>query len=233
MKKTNDFQKGLKDGLPICFGYFSVAFAFGIFCLNSGLSIAEAVLISLSNVTSAGQLAGVPIICGGGSLIEMAATQLIINSRYALMSVSLSQKLGKDIRFIDRFWIGFVNTDEVFAVSISQKEDLSRSYMAGLILTPYLGWSSGTLAGAICGDILPQIVTVALGIAIYGMFVAIVVPVIKEEQATLLCVLLSIAISCFLYFFTGINSGFAIILCALISSTVMSLIKPYAEGGAQ
>ena len=97
MKKAQDFQKGLKDGLPICFGYFSVAFAFGIFCLNSGLSISEAVLISLTNVTSAGQLAGVPIICGGGSLIEMAATQLIINSRYALMSVSLSQKLGKDI----------------------------------------------------------------------------------------------------------------------------------------
>ena len=126
-----------------------------------------------------------------------------------------------------------MNTDEVFAVSISQKEDLNRSYMAGLILTPYLGWSSGTLAGAVCGDILPQIITVALGIAIYGMFVAIVVPVVKEETATLLCVLISIAISCFLYFFSSINSGFAIIICALISSALMSVLKPYEEGGTK
>jgi predicted branched-subunit amino acid permease len=94
MKEQNSFLKGIKDGIPICLGYLSVSFAFGIFSIQNGLSILEAVLISMTCVTSAGQLAGVPIIATGGSLIELAVTQLIINLRYSLMSVSLSQKLG-------------------------------------------------------------------------------------------------------------------------------------------
>ena len=165
-KETNSFSQGLRDGMPICLGYLSVAFAFGIFTVSHGLTAWEAVVISMTNVTSAGQLAAVPIIAGGGSLFELALTQFVINMRYSLMSVSLSQKLGKSVRLIDRFLISFVNTDEVFAVAISKGAPLGRKYLYGLTLTPYLGWSLGTLLGAVAGNILPAMLVSALGIAI-------------------------------------------------------------------
>lgn len=225
----NSFKNGIKSGLPICLGYLSVAFAFGIFAVENGLSIFQAVAISMANVTSAGQLAGVPIIVGGGTLLEMALSQLIINLRYALMSVSLSQKLDKSVTLPHRAVIAFVNTDEVFAVASSRKGLVDRTYLYGLILTPFLGWSAGTLLGAIAGDILPPIVTSALGIAIYGMFIAIVVPEVRTSRPTAMCVLLSIVLSCLFRYIpslSGVPSGFVIIICAVIASVLMALIAP-------
>lgn len=227
--KKNRFLEGIKDGIPIGLGYLSVAFAFGIFAVESGLTVWQTLLISMLNVTSAGQLAGVPIIAGGGTLIEMAVSQLVINARYALMSVSLSQKLGKSVSLLDRFIISFVNTDEVFAVASAKKGLVGRSYLYGLILTPYLGWSSGTLIGALAGNILPVSVISALGIAIYGMFVAIVMPVIKENKNTLLCVLIAILLSCLFSFvplLSKVPSGFSIIICAVIASGLFAVVAP-------
>ena len=149
MTENNSFLKGIKDGLPICLGYFAVAFAFGITAVQCGLSWVEALLISMTNLTSAGQLAGVPIIAGGGSLIEMAVSQLVINSRYALMSVSLSQKFGKSIKLPHRFLFSFTNTDEIFAVAMTNKNPVGKKYMSGLALTPPVGWTLGTLFGGI------------------------------------------------------------------------------------
>ena len=227
--KKNDFKKGLIHGIPICLGYLAVSFSFGIFAVGQGLSIAEVILISMTNVTSAGQLAGVPIIAGMGSLIELASTQLIINLRYALMSVSLSQKMDKSVRLPDRFLIAFVNTDEVFAVSAVQPEGVSRYYMYGLITTPYLGWALGTALGAIAGDILPAIVSTALGVAIYGMFIAIVVPDTKKHRPTALCVLTAIALSLLFYYtpvLSAVPSGFVIIICAVVASALFAFLAP-------
>lgn len=229
MNENNSFAKGIKDGIPICLGYIAVSFAFGIFSVESGLSALEALFISMTNVTSAGQLAAVPIIAGGGTLIELAVTQLVINLRYSLMSVSLSQKLGENVRMVDRFLISFVNTDEVFAVSVSQKGNVGRNYLYGLILTPYLGWSAGTLVGAVAGNILPEIVTASLGVAIYGMFIAIVVPPAKKSKPVLLCVLLAIALSCafrYISFLSVVPQGFVIIICAVVASALFALIAP-------
>ena len=183
----NRFLIGLRHGLPIGLGYLSVSFAFGIFSLGQGLSIWETLLISMTNLTSAGQLAGVPIIAAGGSLAELAVTQLVINLRYSLMSVSLSQKLHESVDLPHRFAVAFFNTDEVFAVASSRTEPLTKSYLYGLGVCPYLGWSLGTLAGALAGDILPASLTSALGITIYGMFVAIVIPAMRERRATTWC----------------------------------------------
>ena len=133
MKKKNSFTKGIIDGMPICLGYLSVAFAFGIFATDSGLSFLQTLLISMTNVTSAGQLAAVPIITAGGTLAELALCQFIINIRYALMSTSLSQKFDKSVRLIDRFIIAFVNTDEVFAVASGNSKNVKRNYMYGHI----------------------------------------------------------------------------------------------------
>lgn len=232
MKEINSFAKGIRNGLPICFGYLSVAFAFGIFAVGSGLTVAEALLISLTNVTSAGQLAAVPIIAGGGTLIELAVSQLVINLRYALMSVSMSQKLGGSVRLLDRFLIAFVNTDEVFAVAMAQDVPVGRRYLYGLILTPYLGWSAGTLLGAVAGNLLPAVVISALGIAIYAMFIAIVLPKAKEHRPTALCVVLAIVLSCAFYYIPVLRkvpSGFSVILCAVIAAAVMALLRPVEE----
>jgi len=229
MKRKNMFSKGIIDGMPICLGYLSVSFAFGIFATESGLSILQTLLISMTNVTSAGQLAAVPIITLGGSLAELALCQLIINLRYALMSTSLSQKLDKTIRLFDRFIIAFVNTDEVFAVASGKKENVSRNYMYGLILMPYLGWSIGTLIGSLAGNILPSGVVSALGIAIYGMFVAIVVPEMKENSKTALAVIFSIVLSCVFEFLPSLNKvpdGFTVIICAVTASLLFAFLCP-------
>ena len=232
MKELNSFRAGIRDGIPICLGYFSVSFAFGIFSISSGLTILEALLISMTNVTSAGQLAAVPIIVGGGSLIELASSMFVINMRYALMSVSLSQRLGKSVRMRDRFLIAAINTDEVFAVASAKKERVGRNYLFGLILTPYLGWSGGTLVGAVAGNILPAIVVSALGVAIYGMFIAIVIPPARKNRNTALCVLLAVALSCLFYYtpaLQSVPSGFVIIICAVAASVLFAIAAPIRE----
>lgn len=228
MRKSG-FIKGIIDGMPICLGYLSVSFAFGIFAIDCGLSVFETLIISMTNVTSAGQLAAVPIIAAGGSIFELALSQIIINLRYALMSTSLSQKLDKSIHLPDRFIIAFVNTDEVFAVASGKKHNVKRNYMYGLILMPYLGWSIGTLIGSLAGNILPAGVVSALGIAIYGMFVAIVVPEMRESTKTGLAVILAIMLSCafeFLPLLKNIPDGFSVIICAVSVSLLFAFLFP-------
>ena len=140
----NSFQKGLGDGTPIGLGYFSVSFAFGISAAAAGVPVWGAALISMSNVTSAGQFAGLSLMAAGASLAEQALTQLVINLRYALMSLSLSQKLDPAIGLLERLLMAFLNTDEVFAVASSQEGMVGRRYYYGLMIAPYLGWSAGT-----------------------------------------------------------------------------------------
>ena len=228
MTEVNSFKKGLKDGIPVCLGYFSVAFAFGIFAVENGLTVFQATVISLTNLTSAGQLAGVPIIMGG-TLPELALSQLIINSRYSLMSVSLSQKFSHKVKLKDKLLISYANTDEIFAVAISQKGEIGKKYMLGLMLLPILGWTSGTLIGAVAGNILPPMVTAALGLAIYGMFVAIVVPAAKKEKATALCVAIAIALSCafkYIPLLTKVPTGFTVIICSVIAAAILAVVAP-------
>lgn len=228
----NDFRRGLIDGIPICLGYLSVSFAFGIFAVESGLEVWQAVLISMTCVTSAGQLAAVPIIAGAGGLLELAISQLVINMRYALMSISLSQKLDEHVRLTDKLAIAFVNTDEVFALASGQKGKVSKWYMYGLMLTPWAGWALGTTIGAVAGNILPAIVTAALGVAIYGMFIAIVVPEAKKSRPTALCVAIAVALSCLFAWvpvLKAVPSGFAIIVCAVAASAIMAFVAPLGE----
>lgn len=232
MKTNNSFLKGLKDGIPIGIGYLSVSFAFGIMAVSLGLSPLEALLISMTNLTSAGQLAGAPIIAAGGSFIELAMTQLIINSRYALMSVSISQKLDSKVSFFDRLLIAFGNTDEIFAVSTSQKENIGRLYFFGLMIFPWVGWSGGTILGAVAGSALPAIITTSLGVAIYAMLIAVFVPKAKRHLPTALCVLTAVALSCcfkYLPFLSAFNEnygGFVIIICAVAASVIFAIVAP-------
>ena len=232
MTEINSFRMGIRDGFPIFLGYLAVSFAFGITAVGSGLGVIQALLISMTNLTSAGQLAAVPIICSGGSLIELAATQFIINLRYSLMSISLSQKLGKSVKLIHRFLIAFGNTDEIFAVSVSKPTQLGKKYFFGLIITPYIGWCTGTLLGAVAGNILPSVVISALGIAIYGMFIAIIVPEAKKRRASAFCILCAALFSCafrYIPILSRLSGGFVIILCAVPISLIFALISPIEE----
>lgn len=230
--KTMDFKKGIRDGIPIALGYFSVSIAFGLMAAEAGCTWFEAMLISLTNLTSAGQFAGVTVIAGMGTYFEMILTQLVINSRYALMGISLSQKVDGRFRGIWRLLLGYAITDEIFAVAIGQEGELSRGYYAGLMSIPVIGWTSGTVVGAVLGNIMPLIITNALGVALYGMFIAVVVPKARENVHVLAAVAAAVAISAALYYipvFDGISSGFAIIICAVAASALAALLFPVKE----
>lgn len=229
---TNSFTKGLKDGIPIGLGYFSVSITFGLMAVSMGIPVWAAVLISMTNLTSAGQFAGLSIITGGAPLFEMALTQLVINARYFLMSLSLSQKIHGGISTLDRLIISFFNTDEIFAVASAQDGEVGRRYLAGLAVIPYLGWTGGTLIGAVATSFLPESVAAALGIAIYGMFMAIIIPPAKKSRSVLLVVIVSAVLSCLFKWIPVLNtvsSGFVIIICALVSATVGALVAPIKE----
>ena len=226
----NKFVKGMKHGVPIMLGYMSVSFGFGVLCIQKDLSILAAVDISLTNLTSAGQVAGVGVIAAGGSLIEMILCQLVINLRYALMSLSLSQKLDSSFTLPHRLLAGYGITDEIFAVASAQPEPLTPPYMYGLILTPFLGWSIGTLLGAVAGDIMPASVAAALSLMLYGMFIAIIIPPAKKNYKVLIVILLSAAFSViFRYLLPMVSSGFAIIISALAASVAAAVFFPVSD----
>ena len=225
----SDFLKGIRDGIPICLGYLSVSFGFGILATGLGLSVLAAVGISLTNLTSAGQVAGVGIIAAGGSLIEMALTQFIINIRYSLMGISLSQKLDENFNTFHRLAASFGITDEIFAVAVSQKS-VSPYYMYGLTFISALGWVSGTFLGGAAGNLLPESVSSALGIVLYGMFLAIIIPPSKKSKGVLITVLIAAALSIvFKYVLTSVSGGFAIIICAVLSAAICAVLFPVKE----
>ena len=220
---------GIRDSLPIAFGYLTVSFAFGILASSYGFSIPEAVLISILNLTSAGQLAALPIISGGGGFIELAMTELLINLRYSLMSIALSQRFDKKIKARDKFYLAFTLTDEIFAVAIGKRRTLGKKFLVSLVILPIIGWTLGTFIGALAGNFLPPILTNTLGVSMYAMFIAILVPVIKKERPILICVLASIVLSCLFKFVPVLNlvpDGFVIIICALSVSVVLALLFP-------
>lgn len=212
-------------------GYFAVSFSFGILAMQGGLSVIQAALTSLTNMTSSGQFAGLQIIAAGGTLIELILTQVIINMRYSLMSLALSPKLDKKIKLWQRLLIAFANTDEIFAVAMSRERSLTFMYMAGLQILPIFGWTSGTAIGAIAGNLLPAALTAALGIALYGMFIAVVVPVARRSRPVLLSALIAIAISCVLYVLK-VSAGISIIVSTVAASALMAFLRPI-EGGVE
>lgn len=227
----NSYVRGLKAGIPIGLGYLSVAFTFGIMAVSYGLSWWQALVISMATVTSAGQFAGIGVMLHPGQYIEMLISQLTINVRYSFMSISLSQKTDARFKGIYRWLLGFMMTDEIFAVASAEKE-VSRSFFAGLATIPYIGWSAGTLIGALLGNVLPQRLMSALSLAIYGMFVAIVMPGLKEGKAVVVVVLLALGLSSLFYYvpvLAQVSSGISISICAIAAALVGAALFPVKE----
>ena len=224
------FLTGMKDGIPIFLAYFFVSFGFGIMCKEVGLTSLAATLMSATNLTSAGQVAGLGVIAAGGTLAEMALTQFVINLRYSLMGVTLSQNLSPEFTPFKRMLFAFGITDEIFAVAASKREPLRPVYCYGLMLLPILGWTAGTLTGTVAGELLPADVTAAMGLLLYGMFIAIILSPTRENLPILITVLIAAALSVLCYCFVpALSSGFSIIVCSVISAAVMALVRPVAD----
>ena len=232
MFENNNHRMGLRDGLPIGIGYFAISFAVGVFAASLGFSWLEALAVSMLNFTSAGEIAALPIIAAGGSLLELVLTQLVINSRYALMSISLSQRLGDSIRLRDRFLLAFFNGDEIFALVCAKESLVGKKYFYALALFPYLGWSLGTLIGSVVGDLLPQFLADALSVALYAMLITIITQASKTSKSTLVCVLVAISVSCicaYLPLLQSVPHGIIVVIISVIISAVFALVAPISE----
>lgn len=227
-----EYRTGLRDGLAIGLGYLSVSFAFGVTAVRAGIPLWAAVVISMTNLTSAGQLAGIGVIASCGSMLEVAATQLVINLRYALMSLSLSQKMDASVTDGQRMMIAFGNTDEIFAVSSSREKPITSRYFYGLMTLPWICWSGGTLLGAAADRVLPAGILSALGVAIYGMLIAVVLPAAKKSCKVAVVALVAVGLSCLIRWvpvLSGISGGFSVIICGIIAAVVGALIHPVED----
>ncbi len=229
------FKRGFRNGIPIFLGYLAVSFTFGIAARDAGLTSFQAVLISATNLTSAGQFAALGIIATQASYIEMALTQLVINLRYCLMSSSLSQRFDEKMKPYHRFVIAFGVTDEIFGVSSAYlQENVPPAYCYGLIAASWPGWVLGTALGCLSGSILPASVLSALGVALYGMFIAIIVPPAKNNKVLLGIVAISMLLS-LVFAITPIlkeiSSGFRVIILTIIIAGAAAYFFPIEEEG--
>ena len=228
----SEYKTGIRRGLPVGVGYFSVSFGFGAMAAAQGVKALDAALISLTNLTSAGQFAGLTLIVAAASLWELILTQIVINSRYALMSLALSQLMGERIGFLPRLAIAFINTDEIFALAMAYERPLNFPFMMGLGLTPILGWVGGTLMGALAGSVLPVAIRTALGVMLYGMFIAIVIPPAKEEKPILAAVVLALVFSCLFTWVPVLNrisAGISIVICTVAAAAICAALFPIAD----
>ena len=234
--KLREYTAGMKAGMPVCVGYFSVSFGFGAMAVAQGLSVWHAILISAVNLTSAGQFAGLTVIAAGAAMVEMILTQLVINSRYALMSLALSQQFGRNVGSGKRLAAAFFNTDEVFALGMAREGKLTASYFVGAGTVAAIGWTAGTAMGALAGSLLPAVVRAALGVMLYGMFIAIVVPQAREEKPLLLSLVLALVFSCLFTWVPILNqvsAGLAIVICTVAAAAICALVFPVDEEAAQ
>ena len=230
--KADEFRDGFKKGIPIGVGYLAVSFTFGIWAVESGVPIWMTILISITNLTSAGQFAGTGLMVAGASFFEIGLSVFVINIRYMLMSLALTQKLAKRTRLGQKLIFGYGVTDEVFAIASTREREVTAHYMFGLISTPVLGWTLGTALGAITGSILPERLADAMGIALYAMFIAIIIPPAKKSRPILGAILIAVVVTCILKYvpvFDFITDGFAMIIATLIGAGVMAFVAPIKD----
>ena len=229
---NKEFRIGVRDGIPIALGYFAVSFSLGITMVAAGMTAVQGAVMSLSNLTSAGEFAGVRVIAAGGSLVELVLTQIIINLRYSLMSLSLTQKLDENVTFWKKLIIAFGNTDEIFAVAMNHQKSLTLRYMIGLQSLPIIGWTAGTFLGAVAGGVMPGSVSKAMNLMLYGMFIAIVLPVAKKSKAVLIVASIAVFLSSLFRYvpiLQNVSDGISIIICTVVAATVGAICFPVKE----
>lgn len=229
--KRKELKNGLLNGIPVMLAYLFVSIGFGVLATSANLTVIQSALMSLTNLTSAGQYNGVTLIAAQASIFELIFCQFIINIRYAFMSFSLSQKLDDNYSLFHKLLTSFAITDEIFGIAYSREKKITPFYMYGLGFTPIVGWTAGTIIGAVAGNIFPDYITNALGILLFGMFISIVVKPSRKDIQLLFCVIFSSVLSVICYYFLSfINTGLSVVICALVSSIVFALIFPKKRG---
>ncbi|MFA6867378.1 MAG: AzlC family ABC transporter permease [Clostridia bacterium] len=224
-----NFKKGIKDGLAIALGYFPVAFAFGVLAIEKGFPYWFPMSVSISTYTGTGQFAGVEMLFLGASIAELITSMIIINVRYTLMALSLSQKFDPNMKLWQKLLLAFGITDETFGVAITQDKEITFPYFIGLSGLPYLFWVGGTITGALLGNIFPTSVLSAFGIALYAMFIAIIIPPTTKDKGIAILVVISIAFSCLFYFTPYLNklsNGWVVVIGSIICTIIISLVMP-------
>ncbi len=228
----NEFVRGIKTGFPICLGYIPVSFTFGLIAVKMGFSPLQATIISLTNMASAGQFAGIRLIEGGAPYIELIITTFVINLRYMLMSLSLSQKVASDMPFYKRAVMAFCITDEVFALAAMEKEDVKFPFFGGLMSTPIAGWTLGTFLGAVASSLLSPMLQGCFGVALYCMFIAIIIPPARTGRKVAAAIIVSALLSCLFTYVPGLDilsksggGGWAIIVSAILGAALCASIK--------
>lgn len=232
MKAHDDFKQGLIDGIPIGLAYVAVSFAFGISGVSKGIPVWAVTLISATCLTSAGQFAAIISMTAGGSVVELILSQIIINLRYSIMSIAIGQKLVEKAKLWNRFTMAFGVTDEIFAVSCGRPGEITPKYFYALMSIPWISWTLGTLLGATASEILPGVLRSALGIAIYGMLIGIIIPPAKTDKRIVAVILISMAVSLVFNFVDAlsfVSSGFVIIICTLIAAVIGAVLFPVEE----
>ena len=228
----NEFIQGFKDGIPIGLGYFAVSFALGIAMKNAGMSWIDGFFMSLFNLASAGEYAGTQVILASGTYLEMIIMTAVANARYMLMSCSLSQKLAPETKTKHRMLIGYAITDELFGIAYSREGYLNPYYFYGGMSASILPWAIGTSCGIVMGNILPSSIVSALSVALYGMFLAIIIPPSRKNKTVLVLVMISFLSSylcTILPVISSISSGTRIIILTVFISLIAAIIKPIKE----
>ena len=226
------YREGLHDGIPIGLGYFAVAFSLGIICRSSGFSVFQGFLASLLNNTSAGEFAAITLIGAGASYMEIALVTLIANARYLLMSCALSQRFAPETAFVHRLGVAFAVTDELFGIAIARPGMLNPWYYYGAMSLAIPGWATGTALGILAGSELPTRIVSALSVALYGMFLAVIIPPAKQSHIILTVVLLSFLASFIASVWpllAALSGGTRTIILTVSISALAAWYKPVRE----
>lgn len=232
ISKKKAITQGLRDGFPIGLGYFAVSFSLGIFAKSVGCNAIQGIINSFFNHASAGEYAVYSMIGVGASYLEMAIMTLIVNARYLLMSTALSQRIHPNTSFLHRLFIGFHVTDELFAISINRPGFVNPFYCYGAFFIAVIGWCAGTATGIIAGGILPARLVSALSVALYGMFLACIMPEARRHKIVAVLIIISFVLSYIaneLSLFTAISSGTKTIILTVLIASVAAIVFPHPE----
>lgn len=227
--RSSVFSEGMRDGLPIALGYFAVSFSLGVSAKNAGLTAFQGFLASLLTNASAGEYAGFVMMATKAAYIEFALMILVANARYLLMSCALSQKFSPKTKMIHRFLVGFDVTDEIFGITIARKGALDPFYTYGAMSVSIPAWAIGTSLGIIAGNVLPWRLVSALSVALYGMFLAIIIPPARKDKATALAVTVSFVLSfacAKLPLISEIAEGTRTLILTVIIATAAAILFP-------
>ena len=236
LKKTNSnltvFREGIRDGFPIGLGYFAVAFSLGILARKASFTPIQGFINSFLNHASAGEYAVYTVVGAGASFVEMAIMTLVVNARYLLMSTALSQKFDEKTSMLHRILVGFTVTDELFAITIKRPGFIEPLYNYVAFLFAAFCWSLGTACGIVAGELMPLRLVSALSVALYGMFLACIMPEARKHRIVAILIAISFVLSYLaarLPLFAGISSGTKTIILTVVIASVAAILFPHPE----